>query len=161
MRPPRFEALLVNVAKDLPGVQRVATLAQAEHTAHPNGIAIQFASGAQFWWQITAVSAPGDVYSTEEGPAVTGPSAEPRPAPDLTAQPLRTAAVEEALAAAVAAASDEVASVDTFSNRTPAPAIGYGLAVRFHNGATIFVNGLAHVRAGATRPSGYLNLPAV
>ncbi len=106
------------------------------------------------------MSTPGDVYSTAEGPAVTGTSPEPRPVPDLTAQPLRTTAVEEALAAKVAAASDEIASVDTFSSRTPTPAIGYGLAVRFHNGATVFVNGLAHVRAGGTRPNNLLNLPA-
>ncbi len=163
MRPTRFETLLVDVAKGLPGVQRVATLAQAEHTAHPIGIAMELASGAQLWWQITAVSTPGDVYSAEEGPAVTGAAPEPRAVPDLTVQPLRTAAVEEALAAGVAAASDEIASVDTFSSRSPVPAIGYGLAVRFHSGATVFVNGLAHVRAGGPRPSSsssFLNLPA-
>ncbi|MER5866634.1 hypothetical protein [Kitasatospora sp. NPDC002040] len=136
MRPTRFQTLLVDVAAGLPGVQRAAALADVGHTAHPLGAALQLASGAQLWWQITAVSTTGDVYGNEEGQPVTGAAPEPREMPDLTAQPVRTAAVEQALAAGiVAAGSKEIASVEPYSERKTVSAIEYGLTVKFHSGA--------------------------
>ncbi|WP_405018112.1 hypothetical protein OHV05_15025 [Kitasatospora sp. NBC_00070] len=162
MRPKRFEILLVDVAAGLPGVEQAATLAKVGHTGHPLGVAMRLASGAQLWWQVTAVSTPGDVYGNDEAAPVTGAAPKSREMPELIAVPLRTAAVEQALAAGIAAAGcEEIASVEAYSDRQAASAIEYGLAVRFHNGAVIFVNGLAHIRAGASRPTGeYLTLPS-
>ncbi|MFJ9523591.1 hypothetical protein ACIRPK_35845 [Kitasatospora sp. NPDC101801] len=82
--------------------------------------------------------------------------------PDLTTAPVRTVMVEQALAAGIVAAGcEEIASVETCSDRESATAIEYGLVVRFHSGAVAFVNGLAHLRAGQDQPRGeFLKLPA-
>ncbi|WP_331731114.1 hypothetical protein OHV05_38215 (plasmid) [Kitasatospora sp. NBC_00070] len=162
MRPTRFQTLLVDVAAGLPGVQRAAALADVGHTAHPLGVALQLATGAQLWWQITAVSTPGDVYGNAEGQPVTGAALAARQMPDLTVVPVRTVAVEQALAAGIAAAGcEEIAAVEPYSEGTTVSAIEYGLTVRFHSGATVFVNGLAHLKAGEDRPRGeFLKLPA-
>lgn len=167
MRPGRFEELLIEAAKQLPAVEDAVSLREAGHVNHPLGVAMRLVGGARVWWQVTAVSAPGDDYGTPEKPRVTGPAAALGPAATQTADqdgrwPLKV--LEAALAAALVSVDSqapegaEIAVVGLLSQRSGK--IPYGLAVDFHDQSRVFVNCLAVAGRGRQPAGGYFKVPA-
>ncbi|WP_042400117.1 hypothetical protein [Streptacidiphilus carbonis] len=162
MRPDRFQTLLANHLPALPGITKTETFADAGHDRSPYGLVIHHDNGARTWWQITATSRPGDVYSQPEGEPVTGERQAELPMPNLAGERVDTAAVEGAIAAVLlqADAAGEVAAMLRYSQRENPGAISHGLTVHFHDGSKIFVNGLAASRGSEPRPSSYFKLDA-
>lgn len=137
MRPLRFQQLLLDAASGIPGVVRAATLADAGHTTHPFGIAVE-AGGRTTKWQVVGLSAPGDQYSQPERDPVLGEKLPARETPELTSD---LATVERALVAAVLAAdAGEIAAVDIYSGQPTPPAVGHGATFGFHDGSKVFLN---------------------
>lgn len=128
MRPTRFEAFVLDLAKNTPGVTRVQTLADAGDTTHPFGLAVTTGNG-EARWQIIGQLAPGEKHDQPDAPVNGEPftaGAEPGDA-------------EVWLAAVIGRAEcPEIANVERWSTRAGGKG-GPGLTVRFHNGAKVFV----------------------
>ncbi|MDH6709913.1 hypothetical protein P3T27_006662 [Kitasatospora sp. MAA19] len=139
MRPARFQQLLLDAAAGLPGVS-AKTFADAGHTRHPFGVAVE-AGGRTSLWQVIGVGAPGEKWYDAEPAPVLGT----KPAPmDAPAPGNHLASVERALVAALLAADPgEIAAVEVYSGLPTAPAVGRGATIDFHDGSQIFIN---HVR---------------
>lgn len=138
MRPARLQQLLLDAAATIPGVTEAKTLADAGHTAHPYGIAVN-AGGQSSRWQVVSVS-PGDDYAKPEREPILGERIPEREMPALTGDP---ATLEAALAAAIVRADPgEFASVDLYSQREPQPAVGHGVAIELHSGAKVYIQAI-------------------
>lgn len=138
MRPERFETFVVKHLAEHPAVARAAALRDAGDTTHPYGVALQLTTGAEFRWQITAQSAPGEAYDRPEVPV------EGDPAPGVAAPESPgnwgMAEVETLLAHALTAPGcREFAGVQRWSLRDGATEGSYGVTVHCHNGATLFL----------------------
>lgn len=137
MRPARFQQILVDAAATIPGVT-VKTLADAGHTRHPYGIAVE-AAGKTSRWQVVAVS-PGDDYSKPEREPTIGERLPEQPIPAVT-DDLGT--VEAALVAAVLRAdTGEFSRAELYTAREPRPVVGYGAAIELHSGAKMYINAI-------------------
>lgn len=128
MRPTRFQAFLLDLAKNTPGVTRVQSLAEAGGTKYPFGLAVATGSG-EARWQIVGQLAPGEKHEQPDVP--------------VNGEPFRAAAEAEAddpegwLAAVLGRAEcPEIASIERWSTR---PGGKPGLTVVFHDGARAFV----------------------
>jgi hypothetical protein len=139
MRPDRFLQLAVTAAQTIPGTTaRVVPIGEDGRSKRPYLFTVE-TGGKTTRWQITAASAPGDVYSQPEREPVLGD----KPVPPETGPATAGSAehVESALLAAILDAdSGEIAAVDAYSRRAQAGAIQHGATILFHNGAKIFLN---------------------
>jgi hypothetical protein len=133
MRPDRFLQLAVTAAQTIPGTTaRVVPIGEDGRSKRPYLFTVE-TGGKTTRWQITAASAPGDVYSQ--------PEREPVPPETGPATAGSAEHVESALLAAILDAdSGEIAAVDAYSRRAQAGAIQHGATILFHNGAKIFLN---------------------
>jgi hypothetical protein len=139
MRPDRFLQLAVTAAQTIPGTTaRVVPIGEDGRSKRPYLFTVE-TGGKTTRWQITAASAPGDVYSQPEREPVLGAACGSRPG--LGRYRLVAEHVESALLAAILDAdSGEIAAVDAYSRRAQAGAIQHGATILFHNGAKIFLN---------------------
>lgn len=125
MRPPRFEAFVLDLAKNTPGVTRVQSLAEAGDTTHPFGLAITTNVG-EARWQIIGQLAPGEKHDQPDVPVNGDP---------WTAA---GAGDPEGWLAGVLGRAEcpEIANVERWLERAGGKA---GLTVAFHNGAKAFM----------------------
>lgn len=138
MRPDRFETYAVKHLAEHPAVARAAALRDAGDTTHPYGVAVQLTGGAEFRWQITAQSAPGEAYDRPEVP-VEGDPAPGVAGPEVDGQ-WGPAKAERLLAHAVTAPGcREFAAVKRWSLRDGAAPDSFGVTVHCHNGAVLFL----------------------
>lgn len=129
MRPQRFQDWLIDTVKNVPGADRVQTLAEAGDSRHPFGFAVT-RGGREERWQITHQLAEGEKHEHNEAP-VEG-------APFSAAAPQPGDAADMWLAGAIGAAEcPEIARVDRWEDSPQA-----GLTVFHHNGSRNFVRPL-------------------
>jgi len=124
MRPDRFLQLAITAARTIPGVTRADTVPIEEdgRSKRPYLFAVE-TGGKTTRWQVTAASAPGDVYSQPEREPVLGD----KPVPPETGP-------------ATAGSPEHVESVDPYSRRAQAGAIAHGATILFHDGSRVFLN---------------------
>lgn len=135
MRPQRFTDYAAALAKNVPGVSLVQTLAEAGDTKRPFGLAITTSSG-ESRWQFMGQLPDGAKHEGFADEPVTG-----APAPTL-GDPATADSPEAWLAAVLAAAEcPEIATIERWSTR-PEPGSQHGLTVTFHNAARIFARQL-------------------
>ena len=134
MRPDTFQDFAVDALAAHGTIAGARTLAAIGESKYPYGLAIRLQGGAEYRWQITAESAPGDSYATPEQP-VDGDPAPAAPAPAGPASgPFGLADADELLAHVLTHAhSRQILSV----RRHPA-----GLTIRCHSKATIYLRAL-------------------
>lgn len=136
MRPPRFVDFVVDVVKNQPTARRVQTLADDGDSKHPCGVVITTVAGATRWQVVGQLPNVAKHAGFDDSPFIGTPAAAgaaPRPG-DLP---------EAWLAAALAHAENpEIAGIERWSTRSGERDLRYGVTVRFHNGARIFVRQL-------------------
>lgn len=156
MRPDRFQQMLAEANRRIPGIDAVKTLADAGHTEHPYGVAAHLAGGAQVWWSFTVESRPGDRFTQPEADPVPGERPAPIEMPQMSGGSVAMADLEQALASQLLALDGhaEIKAVRRFSAAEGQRGIPFGLRVDFHDTSKAFVNSLATVRAGQDAPRG-------
>lgn len=145
MRPARFEAFALEHLAASPLVARTALLRDVGDTRHPYGVAVQWAAGGEHRWQITGESAPGDSYSSPEqiGEGHPAPGVQP---PELVG-PIGDADAEALLAHILTGPrSPELATVKRWSHLDGAVPDHYGLTIRCHTGAHLYLHALDGAR---------------
>jgi hypothetical protein len=130
MRPARFEAFLLDLAKNDPTTSRVQTVSEAGDRAYQWGL-IAVTSAGESRWQIIGQLAPGAKHDSPDE-AVEG---DPVPAGD---GPQAGDSPEAWLAALLARSENrEIESIERWSTRKDAPG-SQGVTVTFRSGAKIF-----------------------
>lgn len=140
MRPDRFLQLAVTAARAIPGVTRAEPVPIEEDGRSKRPFLFAVETGGQTSrWQVTAASAPGDVYSQPEREPVLGDKpVPPETGPATAGSPEH---VESALIAAILEADGgEIAGVDAYSRRATPGAIQHGATILFHDGSRVFLN---------------------
>ncbi|MFJ1756496.1 hypothetical protein [Kitasatospora sp. NPDC088134] len=117
MIPAELQQLLVDQLPTVPGV-----VSAAPWEERPYGIAVTVGAAASYW-TITGASS----TAAPEGANGIGP----QPVPELTGGKVRTAEVEQALLAALAAGAGEgqVLRAERYSTRPEPPSVRYGATI--------------------------------
>ncbi|MFI1866361.1 hypothetical protein [Streptomyces jumonjinensis] len=133
MRPGRFQEFVIDLVKNSPTATQVRTLAEAGDTEIPCGIAITTAAGVSRWG-IVGQLPDGAKHGGFDDAPVHGDPVAPGDAPQAADAP-------EAWLAALLAHSEspEIASVERWSVREDARPDSFGVTVRFHNTARVFM----------------------
>ena len=140
VRPARFVQHLMNLVHQDPQPTGAWTFEECGYTATPYGLVLGLPTRALVYWQTCATAWPGESYDSPEQPA----RGQPPPAmtmPTLpTVQMTPLVNVERYMGALLTGcANEETAAVELYADRPRPGAIPYGLNVRFHNGARIFL----------------------
>jgi hypothetical protein len=141
MRPARFEAFAVEHLAASPLVARTAPLRDAGDTRHPYGLAVRWGVGGEHRWQILGESAPGDNYANPEQTREGDPTPGVQP-PELVG-PITDADAETLLAHILTGPrSPELAAITRWSHQDGAAPGYYGLTIRCHTGARLYLRPL-------------------
>lgn len=133
MRPGRFQELVVGLATENPTVIAAQTLTERGETSPPCGIAITTAN-EKMRWGVVGQLPDGAKHEGFDDVPVHGDPVAPQDPPRVDDAP------EAWLAALLThSASAEIAEVERWSTREEVRPGYYGLTVRFHNTARVFV----------------------
>ncbi|GGZ18587.1 hypothetical protein GCM10010387_08920 [Streptomyces inusitatus] len=133
MRPQRFQSFVIDLATNHPTATKVQTLAESGETKTPGGVAITTSTGVSRWG-IVGQLPDGAKHDGFEDAPVSGDPVTPGDAPQAADAP------EAWLAALLAhSQSPEIASIERWSTSEDARPDYFGLTVRFHNTARVFV----------------------
>ncbi|MEU5402738.1 hypothetical protein ABZ348_25955 [Streptomyces sp. NPDC005963] len=131
MRPARFQEFVIALARDDPTAISAASLAEMDDSV-PCGFAITVADVTR--WGVVGQLPDGAKHADFEDAPVHGDPVKPQAPPRATDPP------EQWLAALLArSGSMEIAEVERWSTREEARPGYFGLTVRFHNTARVFV----------------------
>ncbi|MGW1974830.1 hypothetical protein [Streptomyces sp. NPDC001889] len=133
MRPQRFQGFVIDLARNNPTAIQVQTLADAGDDKTPCGVAVTTAAGVSRWGIVGQLPDGAKHEGFDDSP-VNGDPIAPGDAPQATDAP-------EAWLAALLAHSEspEIAGIERWSTREEVRPNYYGLTVRFHNSARVFV----------------------
>lgn len=141
VRPARFAQHLLHLVRADPQPTGAWTLDECGYTQVRYGIVLGLPTRALVYWQSAANPPPGDHYDQPEQPAY-GP---PPPALTMPVLPDRALTqmgqVERYVGALLTASRDEgeLRAVELYADRDPAPSVPYGMTLRWHNGASIYL----------------------
>ncbi|MFD9720590.1 hypothetical protein [Streptomyces sp. NPDC059076] len=131
MRPARFQEFVIALAGDDPTAGSAKTLAEMDDSV-PCGFAITVADVTR--WGVVGQLPDGAKHTDFEDTPVHGDPIKPQDPPRATDPP------EQWLAALLAqSGSAEIAAVERWSTREEARTGYFGVTVRFHNTARVFV----------------------
>ncbi|MGW6461268.1 hypothetical protein ACWF94_35965 [Streptomyces sp. NPDC055078] len=133
MRPRRFQEFVIDLAKNDPTAIQVQTLEETGETKTPCGVAITTGDGESRWGIVGQLPDGAKHEGFDDAPVHGDPVV-----PDGTPQP--TDLPEAWLAALLARSeSSEIAGIERWSTRAEARPGYYGVTVRFHNTARVFM----------------------
>jgi len=153
MRIHRFQQLLKEtINNNKPDVlDSVRTFEEAGYTDKPAGLVLAFTTGAQFYIQVVRSSVPGGDDPSKEEKIVEkeAPPAIPMPPLAYQGSKVRTRDIEQFIKAAIInSGSKEVAEVEAYSDRDNSAFYRYGLTVKFHSGAAVYILFVHTIPAG-------------
>lgn len=140
VRPARFVQHLTDLVRADPQPTAAWSFADCGYTQTSCGLVLGLPTRALVYWQTCATAWPGENYADPEQPA----QGVPPPAMSMPVLPVQQITpmvnVERYMGALLTGcANEETSAVELYADRPHGGAIPYGLNVRFHNGARIFL----------------------
>lgn len=149
VRPARFVQHLADLVRADPQATAAWTFAECGYTQTAYGLVLGLPTRALVYWQVVGALGPGERFEDPEQPArgVPPPSMSMPALPQASMIPMVT--VERYVGALLTGAQDkETSAVSLYADRPVGRGVPYGLNVRFHNGARIFLYARHCVPAG-------------
>lgn len=141
VRPARFAQHLLDLIRADDQPTGAWSFAECGYTACPYGVVLGLPSRALVYWQAVATSWPGESYDNPEQPA-HGPAPPALTRPVLPATGLTQMTQVEGYVAALLTASrqeGELRVLERYADRERPGSVAYGMNLRFHNGASIYL----------------------
>lgn len=141
VRPARFAQHLRDLIRADDQPTGAWSFEECGYTACPFGVVLGLPSRALVYWQGVATSWPGESYDNPEQPAF-GPPPRALTRPTLPPTGLTQMVQVEGYVAALLTADQgegELRALERYADREKPGAVAYGMNLRFHNGAAIYL----------------------
>jgi hypothetical protein len=150
VRTARFAQHLMDLVRADPQPTGAWTFQECGYTACPFGIVLGLPTRAFVYWQGVATARPGESYDDPEQPA-HGPPPAALTMPTLPQAGLTQMIQVEGYVGALLTAAQgegELRAVELYANREKPGSVPYGMNLRWHNGASIYLYARHCIPAG-------------